>query len=150
MATEAEPEITELAVALALAVKRMAGRLRDQVGAASGEISLSQLVILGRIRREGPLTAAALAAAEHVSGQAIAQTLRPLRDAGLIVGQPHPSDGRKLLIAATPASDTLWRSLLQSRDAWLIRALETSLTAEERVTLAEAVTLLERVAAIGD
>jgi DNA-binding MarR family transcriptional regulator len=152
MATEhaSELDTAEIAVALALATKRLTGRLRDQVGAASGQISFSQLSILSRIRRDGPLTAAALASAEHVSGQAIAQTLGPLRAAGLVTTGPHPSDGRKTLIAATPSSDALWSSLLGSRDAWLTRALETALSASERATLAEAVALLERVAAVGD
>jgi DNA-binding MarR family transcriptional regulator len=144
--TGADSEAGQLAVALALATKRLAGRFRERIGEASGGISLSQLAILGRVRRDGPLTAAALAAAEHVSGQAIAQALPGLKAAGLITAQAHPTDGRKTLIAATDDAETLWRAMLDSRDAWLARVLETELTARERATLADAVSLIERIA----
>ena len=95
---------------------------------------------------DGPTTAAALAGAEHVSQQAIAQNLAPLKAAGYVDATPDPHDGRKSLISATPAGRRLRESLHQSREAWLARAIEATVCEQERPALGKAIELLERLA----
>ena len=139
---------SELAVALALAVKRLRARMREEAGATSTGLTLTQLAVLERVLSEGPITAASLAAAEHVTQQAIAQSLPALKGAGLIDTRRDPADGRKTLIVATAAGRRLRARLRQHREAWLVHALEATLSARERATLGRAVTLLERLAAV--
>jgi hypothetical protein len=57
-------------------------RLREKASKTSAGFSISQLSILERLRL-GSATAASLAAAEHVTQQASAQSLVPLRQATL-------------------------------------------------------------------
>ena len=73
------------AVRLAMAVSRLRSRIRIEAGIRSTGIPISQLAVLGRIIDEGPTTAAALAAGEHVTQQAIAQSLATLKERGVSV-----------------------------------------------------------------
>ena len=75
------------AVRLAMAVFRLRSRIRIEAGLRSTGIPISQLAVLGRIIDEGPTTAAALAASEHVTQQAIAQSLATLKQRGLVQKQ---------------------------------------------------------------
>ena len=134
------------AVRLAMAVSRLRSRIRIEAGLRSTAIPISQLAVLARIIEEGPTTAAALAAAEHVTQQAIAQSLATLRERGLVEKQADPSDGRKSLVTATAAGRKLRESLTVSREEWLTRAIDAAVKPGERPLLAEAIELLERIA----
>jgi hypothetical protein len=67
---------------LAMAVTRLRARIRIESGLRSTGIPISQMAVLARIIEEGPTTAAALAAAEHVTQQATAQSLATWRSVG--------------------------------------------------------------------
>lgn len=147
MATALPRKTAQAAVDLAVAITRLRSRVREEAGVLSIGLSISQLALLGRLIVEGPMTAASLAGAEHVSQQAIAQSLAALKAAGLVRAQRDPDDGRKSLISATAAGRQLRESLLQSKEAWLTRAIEATIPAPERATLDAAIELLERLAA---
>lgn len=134
------------AIRLALVLKRLRARLREETGSSSAGLSISQLSVLQRLRLDGAATAASLAAAEHVSQQAIAQCVAPLRSAGLVRSTPDPDDGRKTLISITDAGLGLRESIIASRHSWLERAIDSTVDAQERATLTKAIELLERLA----
>ena len=87
-----------------------------------------------------------LAAGEHVTQQAIAQSLATLRERGLVEKQADPSDGRKSLVTATAAGRELRDGIAASREEWLTQAIDAAVRPEERPLLAEAIGLLERIA----
>ena len=134
-----------VAVDLAEAISRLRLRLREEAGLGTTGLSLSQARLLGRIIRDEPTTAVSLAAAEHVSQQAIAQTLVPLKDAGLITTRADPEDGRKTLVEASATGRKLRKSWLRSRDAWLVRAIDATIEDDERAALDKAAELLVRL-----
>lgn len=134
------------ALRLSLAMTRLRSRLRVEAGITRTGLSISQISVLLRILNEGPVTAAALAAAEHVSPQSIAQNVATLKQAGLVAAQPDPSDGRKTQLRATDAGRELSDSLHESRIAWLTRAVEELDATGEREQLEDLVGLLERLA----
>ena len=134
------------AVRLAMAVSRLRSRIRIEAGIRSTGIPISQLAVLGRIIDEGPTTAAALAAGEHVTQQAIAQSLATLRERGLVEKQADPSDGRKSLVTATAPGRALMDGITASREEWLTQAIDAVVSPEERPLLTEAIGLLERIA----
>jgi DNA-binding MarR family transcriptional regulator len=134
-----------MAIRLALALKRLKARLREESNVNPG-LSISQLSILQRLYLNGPATAASLAAAEHVSQQAIAQNIVPLKSAGLVQSEPDPQDGRKTLISMTDAGQRLRESIIASRNAWLVRAIDSAIDVKERAVLVRAIELLERLA----
>ena len=134
------------AVRLAMAVSRLRSRIRTESGMRSTGIPISQLAVLARIIDEGPTTAAALAAGEHVTQQAIAQSLATLKERGLVEKQADPSDGRKSLVTATAAGRKLRETLEASREEWLTQAIDAAVEPGERPLLSEAIELLERIA----
>ncbi len=134
------------AVRLAMAVSRLRSRMRIEAGIRSSGIPISQLAVLARITDEGPTTAAALAAEEHVTQQAIAQSLATLKERGLVEKRPDPSDGRKILVTATAAGRDLRETIEASREEWLAQAIDAAVRPAERPLLSEAIELLERIA----
>jgi DNA-binding MarR family transcriptional regulator len=134
------------AVRLAMAVSRLRSRIRIEAGLRSTGIPISQLAVLARIIDEGPMTAAALAVGEHVTQQAIAQSLATLKGRGLVEKQADPSDGRKSLVSATAAGRKLRESLEVSREEWLTQAIDAAVKPAERALLQDAIELLERIA----
>ncbi|MEV1006865.1 MarR family transcriptional regulator [Streptomyces sp. NPDC049881] len=142
------PDTTvETAHRLSVAITRLRSRLREESGTHDTGLSISQLSVLRRVLDEGPVTAAHLAAAEHVSPQSIAQNLAALKEAGLVTARRDPADGRRTLITANASGDALVRSLRASRKAWLVQAIDSLVGPEERPALDAALDLLERLAA---
>jgi len=135
-----------LAVRLAVAIKRLRGRLREAAWAGEVELPIAQVAVIKRLRNDGPSTASALAAAEHVTHQAITQTLAALKRAGLVRSAADPSDGRKSVISVTPAGNRLFESAIASRDAWLARAIGHIVSSREHAALEKSIELLERLA----
>ena len=139
-----------LAVRLAVVIKRLRDRLRETRPDRAKQLPISHLAILKRLRDGGPATASALAAAEHVSQQAIAQHVAVLARAGLVHTTRDPRDARKRLIRVTRAGHRLFESAADSRHAWLTRIIDAEVGVKNRPALERAVVLLERIAAAND
>jgi DNA-binding MarR family transcriptional regulator len=146
--SESSPETNSPsdAMRLAMAVTRLRSRIRIESGLRSTGIPISQLAVLSRIIEEGPTTAAALAAAEHVTQQAIAQSLATLEKRGLVTKSRDPGDGRKSLVSATESGHALSASIKASREAWLSRAIDAAVTPDERSALEATIEILQRIA----
>jgi DNA-binding MarR family transcriptional regulator len=132
---------------LSVAITRLRFRLREEAGINGTGLSISQLSVLWHILQEGPVTAAELAAAQHVSPQAIAQNVAALKAAGLIRTERDPGDGRKTLITASETSQRLVTSVRASKESYLSRAIDALVSPAERADLERAIDLLERLAA---
>jgi len=139
-----------VAVRLAVVIKRLRDRLRETRPDRAKRLPIAQLAILKRLRDGGPATASALAVAEHVSQQAIAQQVAALARTGLVHAKPDPADARKRLIHVTRAGHRLFESAADSRHAWLTRVIERELGSKNRPALEHAIALLERLAAADD
>jgi DNA-binding MarR family transcriptional regulator len=130
---------------LLMAITRLRARARTEGGTERAGLSLMQLAILGRVINEGTRTAAQLAQFEHVTQQAIAQSLAGLKERRLVQLRPDPDDRRKTLIEATSAGRELRDSLLGAREAWLARAIDEVVEPGEREALEAAIEILERL-----
>jgi DNA-binding MarR family transcriptional regulator len=138
------------AIRLAVVIKRLRTSMQDAALAGAMGLSLSELLILRRLRLEGPSTAASLAAAEQVTHQAITQNLSELKSAGLVEAAPDPDDGRKKRITVTDAGNRLFESVSASRNAWLTRIIEAAVAESELPDLDKAIELLERLADVSN
>ena len=134
---------TALASALRLSVMRLARRLRAERAATS--LSLSQLAALATVERHGPLTPGELAAHERVQPPSMTRLVATLEAAGLVGRQAHPSDGRQVLLTASPAGTALLREDRRRRDAWLAQRLR-DLPPADLAVLREAAAVLDRLA----
>lgn len=141
-----DESLKDAAARLSMALKHARARLRSELNADATGFTMTQLSILWHLTKMGPATSSDLAAAEHISQQAISQLIPPLKGAGLIEATPDPNDGRKVMLSITPAGSKLRESLLASRDAWLAQTIETTLTSKERAMLEDVITILERLA----
>ena len=134
-----------------LNVARSASELRVVLGQlvrrlrSEHNFAISHATVLGRLDREGPRTTSALAAAERVRPQSMAQTLAELSAAGLVGRRPDPLDGRQVLIELTELGRQALHDERRRRDGWLAQAIATELTSDERELLARAVPLLLRL-----
>jgi DNA-binding MarR family transcriptional regulator len=134
-----------LALELVQAMDRLRGRIRSETGMQTGPWSRSQLAALNRVVSGPPATTSALAAAEYMKPQSMAQTLAILEKNGLVTRSPDPTDGRRVLFSATPQGREEAEHWLQAREAWLTDAIETDLTDGERSGLKALVEILERL-----
>jgi DNA-binding MarR family transcriptional regulator len=127
---------------LRLVLGQLVRRLR-----AEYSFPVAQATVLSRLDREGAQTTAALAVAERVRPQSMAQTLAELETARLIARRPDPADGRRILIELTERGRAQVLEGRGRREDWLAAAIATELSAEEQRTLLAAVPLLRRLTA---
>lgn len=134
-------DTTPIASDLGLVIGRLTRRLRRE-----HSFSMAQTAVLGRLDREGARTTSALALAERVKPQSMAQTLAELVGEGFVARRPDPDDRRQTLIELTPLGlETLERERAR-REGWLAQAIDETLSPEERELLAGVVPLLGRLA----
>ena len=93
----------------------------------------------------GPRSLGELAAAEGVAGPTMTRIVDGLVAGGLAERRPDPRDGRAVLIAATPAGESLMRAAAGRRIAAIASAI-AELPAPERRRLAASAGLLDRLA----
>lgn len=141
MRTSSDPV---LASALRLAVMRLARRMRSE--RADSSLTLSQMSALATLERTGPLTPRELAAQERVQPPSMTRITAALEVAGLVTRTDHPTDGRQVLLAASPAGVALLREDRRRRDVWLAQRL-TELEPEDVLVLARAAQIIDSLAA---
>jgi DNA-binding MarR family transcriptional regulator len=134
-------EVASAAGELRLVLGQLLRRLR-----AEYSFPVAQASVLSRLDREGAQTTSALAAAERVRPQSMAQTLAELETAGLIDRRPDPADGRRVLIELTPGGRERVLEARGRREDWLAAAIAEELEPDEQQTLLAAVPLLRRLA----
>ncbi|HEX5449129.1 MAG TPA: MarR family transcriptional regulator [Gaiellaceae bacterium] len=134
-----------------VALDALAGELRSVLGQLvrrmRNEYSfpLTQTSVLGRLDRDGTQTASALATAESMRPQSMAQILLELETDGLISRRPDPNDRRRMLIKLTTRGRSQLRANRRRREGWLVDAIATTLTPDEQRTLVDALPLLRRL-----
>lgn len=127
---------------IARSVARLSRRLRQE---RRSELTPTQLSVLVSVQLLESSTPSAIAARERVQPPSITRTLTYLVDAGLVTREPHPDDGRQVLISISERGESVLHAERSRRDQWLAHELAT-LTTAERTTLREAAALLERLA----
>src|SRR5579859_4826073 len=93
--------LVRVAGELRSALRPLSRRLRSDP--VQGELSLSELSLLARLDRDGPMTPAELARCEQVRPQSVVAPLARLEELRLVVKNPDATDGRKLVLSLTPA-----------------------------------------------
>lgn len=137
----------ERASAVAAELRALIGtlkrRLREQ--ATVGDLTPSQMSALLRLEREGEATTSDLARAEGMRPQSMATVVAALESAGLVIGSPDPTDGRRIRLSLTEACRRDVREGRAVRQDWLSRRLETRLSRDEMDVVAAATRLLKRL-----
>jgi DNA-binding MarR family transcriptional regulator len=135
-------DATELAARLASLstnLQRELGRADAGDGLTRARLSALSLLVLG-----GPRTLGDLAAGEHVRPPTMTRLVHAMEADGLVVREPHPTDGRSIIIRATRSGEELLGQGRAHQIAALARAIG-DLDEADRARLADAADLLGQV-----
>ena len=136
-------DLAEVGSQLSVVVGRFVRRLRQ--GHEAGELTLSELSVLSRLDRYGPLPAGVLAEQERITPQAMSVIVGILEERGMVARAPDPGDARRFRLSATAAGRELLAGRRSVKARRVALALEATLTPAERRRLAAALPLLDRV-----
>jgi DNA-binding MarR family transcriptional regulator len=140
MASETfQQSVLDLMQALGLLIRRT----RNEAG--SGELSMTESVVISRLSNDGPATTAALARAEGMKPQSMGTTISSLEEMGMVKRRPHATDGRQMLIELTPKGVQLRKTTREAKQMWLSQAI-AELDADERETLFKAADIIRKLA----
>jgi DNA-binding MarR family transcriptional regulator len=134
-------EVARTASELRIVLGQLVRRLR-----AEHRFPISQATVLSRLDRDGPMTTSALAVAERLRPQSMAQTIGDMEADGLVTRTPDPADRRRVLIDLSDGGRAALAEDRARREGWLAQTIETELTSEEQDLLIRAVALLRRLA----
>lgn len=137
-------DLSAAASQLRIATFRLARRMRTQ--RAVDSMSDGQFAVLAALSVHGPHTLGELAERERVSAPSMNRTVNCLQESGYITRTADERDGRKVVISLTGTGRGVVDETARRRDAWVEAALG-DLTAKERVALARAAVIMERMAA---
>jgi len=139
---------SELASALASEIRGIAGRLKRRLRDHGGQHNLtpSQVSVVLRLEKDAPATVSALARAEGMRPQSMSAVIAPLQEAGLVQGDPDPSDRRQTLMSLTPKCLKWLRDGRAAKQDWLTATISQKLSTREQEKLHAALELLTRLA----
>jgi DNA-binding MarR family transcriptional regulator len=141
-----EPETSELTARLQRVLGKLSRLLRREAPSALGPGALAALSTLSA---HGPLRPTDLAAREGVRPPTMTRLLTGLEEGGYVERTSDPADRRASLIAVTPLGEQTMLETRAARAGHLARHL-AMLTPDERRSLADALPVLEALAAAGE
>jgi DNA-binding MarR family transcriptional regulator len=133
----------QLAVLLRDAITRLNRRVRQT--RPVGDLTATQLSALASLELAGAMTPRELAEIERVRPPTMTKIVSKLEERDLVQRTPHPTDGRQVILAATPQGRGVLAKFERAREEWLALRL-AELTAEEREVLRHAAEILRQVA----
>lgn len=139
-----DSDVRALASDLALAVVRLTRHLRGR--RAESQISLTQLSVLATLAGEGAMTPGSLAAKERVQPPSMTRVIASLTDLGLVDRDPHPTDGRQIIVSLSRAGHVLLAEERSAREAWMSDRL-ADLEPDQRIVLEQAVAIVNQIVA---
>jgi DNA-binding MarR family transcriptional regulator len=149
--TQADEQATALAGELHKVLSEVflvLGR-RDPGGILPGDLTLAQLSILMALQECGPMRMTALASHQRVRTPTVTVAIRRLEKFGLVERSHDPTDLRAVVVGITPHGHAMRRTALATRHMQLA-AMLTTLSQEDRASLNEALSPLERLASQGN
>lgn len=137
------PPASHVAVCVRASVAALMRRLRQ--GSTPAPLTPAKWSVLAQLHRLGPLAPSDLARLERVRLQTLTRLLAQIEAASLVERRGDPSDGRRRVLALTPAGRAMLTAEVHRREASLRVAVQRCLTPAERAVLVEACALLDRI-----
>jgi len=95
------------------------------------------------------MTPGALAAKERVQPPSMTRVIASLSDLELVERNPHPTDGRQIIVSLSENGRALIADETSAREAWMTEQLST-LTDDQLVVLTRAVGIMKQLVAESD
>jgi DNA-binding MarR family transcriptional regulator len=137
-------DVEDTARRLRLVVGQLVRLTKAETAGAAG-LPAPQVAALGWLDRDGAMTTAELASVLMVRHQSASRVVGLLAGARLVVLKPHPTDGRKQLVAITASGRRALSRQRDQRAEWLANVINNRLSLPEQRTLAKATELLARL-----
>ncbi|HSJ83580.1 MAG TPA: bifunctional helix-turn-helix transcriptional regulator/GNAT family N-acetyltransferase [Acidimicrobiia bacterium] len=122
--------------------------LLDQ-GLLETEYTLAEARVIFELAQDDPWDRLDLKNRLRIDPSFLTRVLKRLEDAGLVTSTPSSTDGRALIVSLTRAGREAF-SMLNRRSHDQIETLLAPLSAEERATLVESLTVIESLVGRGD
>jgi Transcriptional regulators len=110
------------------------------------DLSPTKLLVLGRLKREGPSSAADLAGYLRVQPQSLTRLLDDLERRGLITKRPSSSDRRQVDIAISGQGTRALAKTIKDEEGLLAQAIRKALTPMELELLGLSASLFDKLA----
>jgi DNA-binding MarR family transcriptional regulator len=137
--------IPETATSLRTAISNLHKRLRKQMYTEES-FSITELTTLSFLFQHDTLFPSQLADLVKVKTQSMSQVLNHLEERRLISRRASKEDKRKVGISLTAAGKKVVDKTRYQRDEWLTQAIEDHLSDREKKILAEALSILHKLA----
>jgi DNA-binding MarR family transcriptional regulator len=111
-----------------------------------GSDSLSTIAMLATLHRLGPMPAWRLAFEERLQPQSVTRIVAAMERDGLISRARSEADRREIELTLTPRGRTVLSEDIRARRAWLEKAMDACLTADEQDTLLQAADIMLKLA----
>jgi DNA-binding MarR family transcriptional regulator len=112
-----------LATEIRTVIAKLKRRLREQ--APPGDLSWSQVAVLGFLESNSSTTVSALARAENMRSQSMGAIVATLEEAELISSAPDPVDGRQAILSLSEKCREWIKTNRMAREDWLFQAVRT-------------------------
>jgi len=128
-----------------------ADRLRRSVGDMVRTIQQGEglpgglIETLGFLLREGPQSIAQLARLRRIRHQSMSSAVADLEARHLVVRSPDPADGRSVIVVLTDEGAAMVEKSRADRSTAILRAAESSLTADELAALSRTAEIFDKV-----
>jgi DNA-binding MarR family transcriptional regulator len=140
------PQIEQTS-ALAAELRTILGKLKRKLREQGdrSDLTPSQVSVILRLEKDGPVTVSSLARAEGMRPQSMSAIIASLLDAGLVSGSPDPNDGRQTLMALSRKCQKSLKEGRAARQDWLTTTIHEKLSAQDQEKLAAVLELLARL-----
>jgi len=123
-------------------VVRLTRHLRGR--RTDAQISLTQLSALATLSRDGSMTPGALAAKERVQPPSMTRVIASLSELHLVKRDPHPTDGRQVIVSLSESGQALMEDEASAREEWMTEQL-SGLTGDQLDVLRQAVGIMKQI-----
>ncbi len=90
------------------------------------------------------MTPGSLAAKERVQPPSMTRVIASLSEMSLVERNPHPTDGRQIIVSLSAAGRALIADETHAREAWMTEQL-SGLRPEQLLVLSEAVSIMKQI-----
>jgi DNA-binding MarR family transcriptional regulator len=137
----------ERASALAAELRATLGKLKRKLREHGGRSDLtpSQVSVILRLEKDGPITVSSLARAEGMRPQSMSAIIASLLDAGLVSDAPDPNDARQTLMSVSRKCQKALKEGRAAKQDWLTTTIKERLSVQDQEKLAAVLELLARL-----
>lgn len=135
---------SELAASLRTTMSRLIKLLRRETR-NDAQLSLTERATLGLLYPDNRMAPSDLARSEKVTAQSMSQVVSCLTELNYIEKTPSGDDKRKVHLSLTDAGRAYIEQLRKDKQEWLAAALQEKTNSAEKVILAEALKIIDKL-----